>query len=206
LTLRDWLHEPLRQVWPWAPSIKEIDLSENGNPEPAAAAGVRAPKHGFVRRVLAGGVVAFAAILGLSLIGIGAASAATHAAPAGGHAVAGGNGGGSGSGGGSNGGGGGGGGGTWDQAKVPLPHQPGQPPVFFIVQSATVADVVALDQTSEAAADASMIAFYQNNTACTVDTHPHPSVQDTITCPGGTATTTDAFADGTWVHVFRLVH
>jgi hypothetical protein len=45
-----------------------------------------------------------------------------------------------------------------------------------------VADVVALDQTSEPAADASMIAFYEN-----------------------TATTTDALVGRTWVHVFRLV-
>jgi hypothetical protein len=205
LPLRDWLYEPLRQVWPWASSVKEIDLYENGNPEPAATAGVTAPKHGHVRRVLAGVTMGFAAMLGLSLTGVGTASAATHSAPAGGHVIASANdGGGSGSGGGGN-GGGGGGGGTWDQTKVPLPHQPGQPPIF-VLQSSTVADVVALDQTSEAAADASMIAFYQNNTACTAAYTPKPSVQDTITCPGGTATTTDAFAGGKWIHVFRLVN
>lgn len=169
-------------------------MYENRNPEPAASAGVPAPKHRLGRRFLTGVVVAFVAVLSFSLIGIGTASAASTN-----------KGGGSGSGSGSNNNGGGGSSGTWDQTKVPLPHLPGQAPVFFIVQSKTVADVVALDQTSEPAADASMIAFYQNNTACTVDTHGKPNVQDTITCPRGTATTTDALAGGTWIHVFRLV-
>jgi hypothetical protein len=106
----------------------------------------------------------------------------------------------------TNSGGGGGSGGTWDQTKVPLPHLPGQPPIFDRnLQSATVADVVALDQTSEPAADAAMIAFYENNTACTVDTNGRPNVQDTIICPNGTATTTDAIDNGTWIHVFRRV-
>jgi hypothetical protein len=68
-----------------------------------------------------------------------------------------------------------------------------------------VADVAALDQTGEPAADASMIAFHENNTACTVDPSGRPDVQDTITCPQGTATTTDALDGSTWVHVFRLV-
>lgn len=178
-------------------------MYENSNPSgPAASAGVLAPKRGHARRTLTGVVVAFAAMLGLLLIGVGTASAATHAAPAGGHvAVSSDSGGGSGSGG----GGGGGGDGTWDQTKIPLPHQPGQPPVF-VLQSATVADVEALDQTSEEAADASMFAFYQNNTDCTAAYTPKPDVQDTITCPRGTATTTDAFSGGKWIHVFRLVH
>jgi hypothetical protein len=144
-------------------------------------------------------VAACLALLSFSLIGIGTASAATPAA-GGGHVVA------SASHGGGSGGNNGGGGGTWDQTKVPLPHRPGQPPVFDRnLQSQTIADVVALDQTSETAADASMIAFYQNNTSCTVDTRGRPNVQDTITCPGGTATTTDALDGSTWVHVFRLV-
>jgi hypothetical protein len=194
----NFLHEPLRRFWPWVPAIKELDLYKKvTSPEPAAAAGVPAPKHGLVRRVPTGFVVAFVAMLGFSLIGIGTASAASPAAPAGGHAAARTN---------SGGGSGGGGGGTWNQTKVPLPHLPGQAPVFDRnLQSATVADVVALDQTSEPAADASMIAFYQNNTACTVDTNGKPNVQDTITCPNGTATTTDALDGSTWVHVFRLV-
>jgi hypothetical protein len=172
-------------------------LFENGSSlEPAASAGVPAPKHDHVRRLLTGVVMAFATMLGFSLIGIGTASAA---APAGGHVIASTNrGGGSGSASGSN--------RTWDQTKVPLPHLSGQAPVFDRgLQSSTVADVVALDQTSEAAADASMIAFYQNNTGCTVDTHGKPNVQDTIICPDGTATTTDALDGSTWVHVFRLV-
>lgn len=176
-------------------------MYENGStPGPAASTGVPAPKHGHARRVVTGAVVAFAAMLGLSLTGIGTASAATSAAPAGGHAVASTN-----SDGGSGGGGGGGGGGTWDQTKIPLPHEPDQPPVI-ILQSSTVADVEALDQTSEEAADASMFAFYQNNTDCTAAFTPMPNVQDTITCPHGTATTTDAFSGGKWIHVFRLVH
>lgn len=198
MSLHDLLSEPLRQVWPWAASIKEIGLYENGNtPEPAASAGVPAPKHGHARRVLTGAVVAFAAMLGLSLIGIGTASAATSSAPAGGHVVASPS---------SDGGSGGGGdGGTWDQTKIPLPHQPGEPPVF-VLNSSKVADVEALDQTSEEAADASMFAFYQDNTDCTAAFTPMPNVQDTITCPHGTATTTDAFSGGKWIHVFRLVH
>ncbi|GAA5179117.1 hypothetical protein GCM10023322_08150 [Rugosimonospora acidiphila] len=194
--------------------MEEIDLYENGNqPAPAASAGVPAPKHALGRRVLTGVVVASAAMLGFSLIGIGTASAAT---PAAGHVAASpnggggpGSGGGGGNGGGGNGGGGGGGGGgnTWDQTKVPLPHLPGQAPIFDRnLQSATVADVVALDQTSETAADASMIAFYENNTGCTVDTNGKPNVQDTIICPRGTATTTDALDGTTWIHVFRLAN
>jgi hypothetical protein len=171
----------------------------NNLPEPAASAGTPAPTHGLVR-ALTGVVVAFVATLSISLISIGTASATTPAPPAGTHVDV------STHSGHNGGGGGGGGGGTWDQIKVPLPHLPGQPPIFDRnLQSATVADVVALDQTSEPAADASMIAFYQNNTACTVDTHGKPNVQDTITCPGGTATTTDALDGNTWVHVFRRV-
>lgn len=63
----------------------------------------------------------------------------------------------------------------------------------------------ALDQTSEEAADVSMFAFYQNNTDRTAAYTRKPSVQDTITCPSGTATTTEAFSGGNWIHVFRLV-
>lgn len=98
-------------------TIKEFDLYENGNLlGPAASAGVPAPKHGHARRALTGVVVAFAAMLGLLLVGIDTASAATHAAPAGGHvAVSSDSGGGSGSG-----GGGGSGDGTWDQTRIPL--------------------------------------------------------------------------------------
>lgn len=143
--------------------------------------------HRHERRVLAGALAASLAALGFSLLGTGSASAATST----GRSLS------------SYDDGGSGGGGTWDQAKVPLPHLPGQPPVLLL-QSRTIADVVALDQTSEAAADASMIAFYQDNTDCTVDTRAMPSVQDTITCPGGIATTTDALAGTTWIHVFRL--
>lgn len=168
--------------------------------EPLAFAEIPSPKRDFARRVITGVVVAFVAMLSFSLIGIGMASAATSATRSGGH-VSSNSGDGSGSSGGS-----GGSSSTWDQTKVPLPHLPGQAPVFDRnLQSSTIADVVALDQTSEAAADASMIAFYQNNTACTVDTHAKPDVQDTITCPHGTATTTDALDGSTWVHVFRLV-
>jgi hypothetical protein len=169
--------------------------------ESAAAADASAPasEQRVVRRIPAGIAAAIVAIAGLSLIGIGTASAASPAATAGGHAVAGSHGGGGGS-------GSGGGGGTWDQTRIPLPHLPGQAPVFDRgLQSSTVADVVALDQTGEPAADASMIAFYENNTACTVDPSGKPNVQDTITCPQGTATTTDALDGSTWVHVFRLV-
>jgi hypothetical protein len=184
----------LRQIWHWAPAIKEIDLYENGN-SPGPAASVRVPKRGHARRALTRVGVAFAAMLGFLFIGIGTASAATHAAPASGHLAASSN----------SGGGSGSGDGTWDQTKIPLPHQPDQPPVF-VLQSSTVADVEALDQTSEEAADASMFAFYQNNTDCTAAYTPKPNVQDTITCPRGTATTTDAFSGGKWIHVFRLVH
>lgn len=167
-------------------------MNDNGNSsEPVASAATPAPERGLDRRVLTGVVVTFVAVLGFLLAGVGTASAAGPAAPAGGHTAASVN---------SK------GGGTWDQAKVPLPHLPGQPPTFDRnLQSATVADVVALDQTSEPAADASMITFYQDNTACTVDTNGKPNVQDTITCPGGTATTTDALDGSTWVHVFRRV-
>lgn len=161
----------------------------------AAIAGDATTTYRRGRRVLAGAVLASVATLGFSLLGTGAASAA----PSGGHFVSSERGSGSGS------GGSGGNGGTWDQTKVPLPHLPGQAPVF-VLQSQTIADVVALDQTSEAAADASMIAFYEDNTACTVDTHAKPDVQDTITCPDGIATTTDAFSGNTWIHVFRLVN
>lgn len=165
-------------------------MYEHGNP-----ANVPGPKRGLLRRIPIGVATASVAMLGFSLIGIGSAVAA----PAGGAVVASHGGGGSGS------GGGGGNNGTWDQTKVPLPHLPGQPPVFDRnLQSQTVADVVALDQTSETAADDSMIAFYESNTACTVDTHAKPDVQDTIICPHGTATTTDALDGSTLIHVFRL--
>lgn len=106
-------------------------------------------------------------MLGLSLTGIGTASAATSSAPAGGHAVASSN-----SDGGS--GGGDGGGGTWDQTKIPLPHQPGQPPVF-VLNSSKVADVEALDQTSEEAADASMFAFYRTTRIAPPPSPPCPT-------------------------------
>lgn len=174
-------------------------MYDTGNrPQPHAPAGAPLHNHSLIHRSLIGVAVAIATVFGLSLFGISTASAA---APAGGHSgfASDSQGGGD--------GGGGGGGGTWDQSKVPLPHLPGQAPVF-VLQSQTVADVAALDQTSEAAADASMIAFYANNTACVVDTHPEPDVQFTIICPRGTATVTDTapvFA-GEWVHVFRLVH
>jgi hypothetical protein len=177
-------------------------LYENSNPsEPLVAVNFPAPKHGLFRRAGTGATVASLAMLGLSLFGASAsASVGDHRVASASHGVA--------SGSSKDGGGGGGGGsnGTWDQSKVPLPHLPGQAPIFDRnLQSQSVADVVALDQTSEPAADASMIAFYENNTACTVDTHGGPNVQDTITCPKGTATTTDALDGSTWVHVFRLV-
>lgn len=169
-------------------------MYDTGNrPQPHAPAGAPLHNHSLIHRSLIGVAVAIATVFSLSLFGISAASAA---APAGHSGFAS-----------DSQGGGDGGGGTWDQGKVPLPHLPGQAPVF-VLQSQTVADVAALDQTSEAAADASMIAFYANNTACIVDTHPEPDVQFTIICPRGTATVTDTapvFA-GEWVHVFRLVH
>lgn len=160
-------------------------MHENGNrSEPAARAGVSAPKHSLVRRVLTGLVVAPVAVLGLSLVSSGAASAATPSSHGGGSSS-----------------------GTWDQTKVPLPHLPGQGPVFLL-QSQTVADVVALDQTSEDAARASLDSFYANNTACTVKFTLGPGdIDNMITCPHGSATSSLAldFSTGTWFHVFRAV-
>lgn len=160
--------------------------------KPGAPAAVPGHQHRPAYRSLIGVAGAVFATLSLSLIGINTARAA---APPGGHSAS------------ASISNGGDDGGTWDQTKVPLPHLPGQAPTF-VLQSQTTADVVALDQTSEAAADAAMIAFYEENTTCTVDTHPKPDVQFTVTCPRGTATVTDTapvFA-GEWVHVFRLLH
>ncbi len=159
-------------------------MYENGNSSESAARAVdSAPKHRVLRRVLTGAVVGTVAVLGLSLTGIGTASAATPSSH-----------------------GGGGDSGTWDQTKVPLPHLPGQAPVFLL-QSQTVADVVALDQTSDDAARAGMFAFYADNTDCTAKFTLGPGdIDDVITCPHGTATSREAldFTTGTWFHVFRM--